>query len=84
MIRQDAVIAGSDDIVISKLELSRYRKDLKIMGKELRGQMAENAELKTKIEELEKEKKRAEEVKEEKRTEIRDLSERLIERIKKL
>lgn len=78
------MIAGPEDIVISKAKLGRMKQDLKTLGRELRTKLKENAELEKRVEELEEKEKVAEGVKEEKRQEIRDLSDRLAERIKNL
>ncbi|PUU72594.1 hypothetical protein B9Z19DRAFT_1137183 [Tuber borchii] len=82
LVKQDSVIAGPDEVVISKPALNQLKRDLKTMGKEFRGKLEQNAELEKRIEQLEQEKKRSQEAREQQRTEIRDLSERLIERIK--
>ncbi|PUU72130.1 hypothetical protein B9Z19DRAFT_1139352 [Tuber borchii] len=84
LVKQDSVIAGPDEVVISKPALNQLKRDLKTMGKEFRGKLEQNAELEKRIEQLEQEKKRSQEAREQQRTEIRDLSERLIERIKNL
>lgn len=81
---QDAQVAGPEEVVISKEKLDLMKKDLKAMGKELRNLMMEKADNEKTVEKLKEQKRLAEEVKEQKRIEIRELDERLAERIRGL
>lgn len=84
LLQEDSVVAGPDDLVISRAELGQLKQDMKTIGKELKNKLKENAELEQRVEELEERERIAQGVKEEKRQEIKDLSDRLIERIRKL